>query len=108
MHRLLVMSCSKRKRTKTEPLPALQRYDGPSFRVLRRYLAAQPEAPPDVYILSARFGLISARQPIPHYDHYMTAQRAAELQPPVCQALTQVLRLHDFEQIYVAVGRVYA
>lgn len=108
MQRLLVMSCGKRKRFDTSPLPALERYDGPSFRVLRRYLATHPAAPPDIYILSAKFGLIPADQPIPYYDQRLTPQRAAELRPTVREALGRILARREYEQIYLAVGRDYA
>ncbi len=108
MQRLLLMSCGSRKRPDTMPLPALERYDGPSFRVLRRYLATHPVAPPDVYILSARYGLIPTDQPIPYYDQRLTPQRATELEPAVRDMLARILARREFEQIYLAVGRDYA
>jgi hypothetical protein len=102
------MSCGKRKRYDAAPLPALERYDGPPFRVLRRYLATHPASPPDVYILSARFGLIPADRPIPYYDQRLTPQRAAELRPTVRDTLARILARRDYEQIYLAVGCDYA
>jgi hypothetical protein len=39
---LLVLSCSQRKLPNPEPLPALERYDGPAFRVLRKFLRESP------------------------------------------------------------------
>ena len=60
MTRLLILSCSKAKRADCGLLPAIDRYDGPFFRVLRRYLRQQPADPPVVHILSAEFGLIPA------------------------------------------------
>ena len=45
-------------------MPAVLRYDGPLFRVLRR----QPPAIHAVYILSALHGLIAADTPIAFYD----------------------------------------
>jgi hypothetical protein len=108
VHRLLVMSCGKRKRSNTAPLPALERYDGPAFHVLRRYLATHPATPPDIYILSARFGLIPADRPIPYYDQRLTPQRAAELRPTVRDILAGIFAQRSYEQIYLAVGRDYA
>ena len=108
MQRLLVMSCGKRKRSDTAPLPALERYDGPSFHVLRRYLATHPATPPDIYILSAKFGLIPADRPVPYYDQRLTPERGAELRSTVRDALAQILARREYEQIYLAVGRDYA
>jgi len=36
--RLLILSCSQRKRPDPSLLPAIERYNGPPFQVLRRYL----------------------------------------------------------------------
>src|SRR5438045_2444285 len=33
--KLLILACSQAKRDSTAPLPAIERYDGPTFRVLR-------------------------------------------------------------------------
>ena len=58
--RLLILSCSQRKRETQEPLPAIERYNGPLFFVLRRFLRECPRQARqlDVYILSAAYGLI--------------------------------------------------
>lgn len=85
--RLLILGCSKAKTTDEGLIPALNRYDGTAFRVLRRYLRQDPDDPPLVYILSAEFGLIPADQPIPYYDRRMSSIRAIELQPQVASTL---------------------
>jgi hypothetical protein len=108
VERLLVLSCGKRKRPDRTHLAALQRYDGPAFRVVRRYLAMRPQSPPAIYILSAKFGLIPAAQQIPYYDQRLTPQRATELQPDVFKALSRIFANRTYEQIYLAVGRDYA
>jgi exonuclease SbcC len=36
--RLLILSCSRKKKTTSQLLPALERYDGPSFRVARKFI----------------------------------------------------------------------
>lgn len=90
MSRLLILSCSQRKRADTGLLPAIERYDGPPYRVLRRYLRQRPDAPPRTYILSAEFGLIPSDYPIPEYDRIMTRARAEELQPAVAETLRRI------------------
>ncbi len=62
--RLLILSCSRRKRLDKDLLPAVERYDGPAFRVLRRFLREMPFEAPDVPILSAEYGLIPHDLPI--------------------------------------------
>ncbi len=81
--RLLILACSRAKRPDPSPIPALDRYDGPAFRVLRSYLRSSPAAAPDVWVLSAEHGLMPAHTIIAPYDRRMTTARAHELQPIV-------------------------
>lgn len=85
--RLLVLGCSRRQRPDPSPLPAIARYDGPSFRVLRRYLRQTGPVAHDlsVFVFSAEHGLIPGSLPILPYNRTMTVQRAHELQPEVAQ-----------------------
>src|SRR5205809_655479 len=79
MSRLLVLSCSLKKRADPGVLPAIERYDGPCFRVLRRYLRGSPAAVPEVRLLSAEYGLLRPDELLPVYDRRMTASRSREL-----------------------------
>lgn len=56
MTRMLLIGCSKAKVEGEDPLPAIERYDGPLFRVVRRFLREGPESLQDVviYVLSAK------------------------------------------------------
>jgi hypothetical protein len=60
VNRLLILSCSQRKAPWEGDLPALDRYDGPAFRVLRKYLRTHSDDSLAILILSAKFGLIEA------------------------------------------------
>lgn len=106
---LLILACSQRKRPDPGLLPAIERYDGPQFQVLRKFLREQPiEAQPiDTFILSANFGLISANQPIPNYDYRMSPQRAQELQTKVIFELEQVLRTNHYSELFINLGQNY-
>jgi len=91
MNRLLILSCSKRKRLNNELLPAVERYDGPSFRLLRRFLR-HAEHKPAMMILSAKYGLINCEYPIPYYNLGMTRARAQHLRAQVGETLQTVFR----------------
>jgi hypothetical protein len=95
---LLILACGQRKYPAPEPLPAYRRYDGPAYRTLRA--AGYPERLPTlrVLVLSAEYGLIPARTPIPDYDRRLDALRASELSAadpamlhPLIDRPTQVL-----------------
>ncbi len=92
MTRLLIQSCSAQKRHDTGLLPALERYDGPAFRLLRKAKAAGLMT--DVYLLivSAEHGLIDEDRRIADYDRRMTVERAIELAPQVSSDLLRWLQ----------------
>ena len=106
---LLILACSKRKRSDPGLLPAIERYDGPAFRVLRRFLKQDLSEVIDisVYILSAEFGLIPGDRPIPDYDRRMTKLRAKELQPKAVKQIKDILNASLYQKLLICVGRDY-
>ena len=93
--RLLILSCSARKRGDGDLLPAVERYDGPAFRLFRKYRRAPtPELGAGAvraYILSAEFGLVGEDALVPPYDRLMTTDRGRELRPAVAAAMRALL-----------------
>jgi hypothetical protein len=74
-------------------MPAIERYNGPMWQLLRKFLSEEAEHSRnlEVYGLSAEFGLIPANQPIPMYDREMSEERALELRPRVMEKLKLML-----------------
>lgn len=107
--RLLVMACTATKRDDHLLLPAGERYDGPSFRLLRRWQREHPEAAArlDVYILSAAFGFISADQLIPDYNQRLTPAGAARLHDEVLCGVCSVVTRATFSGAYLSAGHLY-
>ena len=108
MTRCLILSCTQAKRSDDGLLPALERYDGPTFRVVRRFLA---DADPvlrdvDVYVLSARYNLIIAGQRIANYDQRITPTRAAELRPQALARLQEILS-QGYAEVFLSLSRSY-
>ena len=70
--RLLILGCADRKRDSGGVLPALDRYDGPAYRVIRTFLR-EYQWPEDVSIavLSAEYGLFGVLKGIRQYDKRM-------------------------------------
>jgi len=91
MARLLILSCSQKKRPGPAPLPAIERYDGPAYRVLRKYLRSEPIAPPSTWVLSAKYGLVNADHPMQDYDQRMTEELAKALRPAIQKRLRSLL-----------------
>lgn len=107
--RLLILSCSQRKRLSHESLPAIHRYDGPLFHVLRRFLreATTQTRNLDIYILSAAFGLIPGDFPLPYYDQKMNATRAVELQPQVMKVFLELQQSNNYTSTLFVLGKTY-
>ena len=106
--RLLILSCSQRKHETQEPLPAIERYNGPLFFVLRRFLRERPHQARqlDVYILSAAYGLIPGDFPTAWYDQKINAARVAELQSQVNTTFSDIRR-DNYASMCFALGRTY-
>ena len=105
---LLILSCSNRKIATAGEIPAIDRYDGGAYRVIRK-ARREGNFPDnlDIYILSAKFGLIHANHPIPDYDLRMTKTRAIELQNQVYKTVASDLSHQKYESIYVDLGGDY-
>ena len=88
-------------------MPAIDRYDGPAFRVLHRYLREKEDQHLKVYILSAEFGLINSNTPIPYYDRRMTVARALELRQEIMPILETILRQYACEELFICASKLY-
>jgi hypothetical protein len=105
-----VLACTATKRADPDPLPALRRYDGPSFRTLRKWQATNPAAAEnlDILILSAKLGLIADDALISDYNQRMTPARATELREAASAALTHFLAQHGpYTATLVHLGQDY-
>lgn len=105
----LLLSCSQRKRSTPELLPALERYNGPQFQVVRKFFRTHPElqATIDVAILSARFGIIPPNELIPEYDQRITRERAIEINTNVLVTLRQYTQRKMYQRFCVSIGQDY-
>jgi hypothetical protein len=107
LDRLLILSCSQRKTLAKRRLPAIDRYDGPAFRVLRKYLREGPAEVPTVLILSAKYGLIECDRQIPWYDHRLSSASADSLRLRVLETARRVLRSHRWRAVGLCAGKDY-
>lgn len=107
---LLIISCSDRKVSKVRQLAAIDLYDGPTYRTLRKFLRKNflvDTVNLNVRIISAKHGLITSTEQIAPYDQKMTPQRATELQLSVQETLDTLLQTEDYEQVFINLGKIY-
>jgi hypothetical protein len=88
-------------------MPAIDRYDGPSFKVLRKYLREGPNDAPYVLILSAKYGLIQSDCPIEDYDVRMSAGLANEMRENVICSLRRSVERISPRELGICLGTRY-
>lgn len=106
--RLLVLSCSDRKSPAIRAIPAFERYDGPAFRVLRRFRDNAPVrgvSPPALLVISAKHGLVNGDTPIRNYDERLTDATRRQLRCLVLQQLAELPLEYDY--VLVSTSRAY-
>ena len=88
---LLILGCSYKKIENFSQAPALEVYDGPNYRVLRKFLRENGWPPGLVIkIISAEYGIIDATTLIKPYDERLNKETAEEMRPKVMQELKEV------------------
>jgi cytoplasmic iron level regulating protein YaaA (DUF328/UPF0246 family) len=106
--RLLIISCSSRKRKFESPRPAWHVYDGAVFRTLKR-IEFENMWPKDlkVLILSAKFGLITPSFLIPYYDQRMDNCQTEKLRKNVVCSLNKYLQEIQLNELVMNLGISY-
>jgi cytoplasmic iron level regulating protein YaaA (DUF328/UPF0246 family) len=105
-NRLLILSCSKRKRRTPSLLSAIDRYDGPAFRTLRKWRPHNERI--EVIILSAKYGFISGDLPIRDYDQIMPRRVTPQRKSRYRHQISQILAAREFDTAFINLGRDYA
>ncbi|MEU2232593.1 DUF6884 domain-containing protein [Streptomyces vietnamensis] len=87
---LVVVACCKEKRVTTDPLPALDLYEGWVVPLIRDRVTERSGLRSRVLVLSALYGLVTADAPVSTYEQPMTEERARVL----ADTTPTVLRRH--------------
>jgi hypothetical protein len=106
--RLLVQSCSARKRAVDEALPALDLYDGYFYRIINKSRReGRFDNSIDIVILSAKHGLLAPNEEIEPYDREMNPDRADQLNETVVEELAATIRADDYDEVWINGAAVY-
>jgi len=113
MNYLLIISCSQRKIETAGVLPAIDRYDGPTYRCLRKFRDTFG-FPKNlrILILSAKYQLIFPETEIENYDDKMTRARAESIAGGVQIDLKRCLDFYQIayggtDQVFINLGKTY-
>lgn len=112
MNRVLILSCSQRKKATSGLLPAVERYDGPTYQVLRKFQKTNLDNNLRIIILSGKYEILFPETAIPDYDFKMTPERAAEIKASVQKDLYQCFFFYDIayggtDEVFINLGKVY-
>jgi hypothetical protein len=107
-HRLLIIPCSKSKRVYKGLAQAINVYDGPVYRMLRKRVRDfSNENGSDIMIVSSKYGLITPTTLIARYDQKMTIDRAVELKPKANEYLSKLMMEKKYADVLVNLGSEY-
>lgn len=109
LQKLLIISCSAAKRGgPPAKMPAIERYDGVFFKVLRKAWR-EPDQRDSVVLLiiSAKYGLITPETRIANYDTKINSRQAAKLGPKIRQGIKLAVRRNKPSKILVNLGKSY-
>ena len=120
MTNLLIIGCSERKIESPGEIPAIDRYDGPTYRCLRKFRDTHRFPNNNgfpynlrILILSAKYHLIFPETHIANYDEKMTIARAAEMAIDVQLDLVRCLQFYHIayggnpDQVFINLGKTY-
>ena len=100
------LGCAERKRDSKDLHSALDMYDGPAYRVVRKFLHEYqwPEQV-SIAVLSAKYALFGIFRGIEHYDRRMDVSMAAAMAAECCSVLTTWAESH--QSIHLSLGKDY-
>jgi hypothetical protein len=105
---LLILSCSQKKIKSPIFLPAIERYDGPSYKVLRKIMRnSNYNNSLDIAIISAKYGLLQPNENIEDYDLKMNKEIAESIRNKVVQNLRKQILNKNYENVFVNIGSNY-
>ena len=105
---LLIISCSGRKIETPGLLPASKRYDGQSYRIIRKAIREGCfPANLDILIISAKLGLLRWDEKIEDYDQLMSKQQVRKLRPSIQENLESFLDGRDYDKLFINMGATY-
>ncbi len=105
---LLVVSCSATKVSGDDKLPALLRYAGITYGILKSILLGQKwPLNVDLFIVSAKYGLLTPFQPIPFYDQQITPEIMEKVSGKVNQQLNEI-DLSTYSECFVNLSKMYS
>ena len=114
MPKLLILGPSYRRNPSPEPLPAIERYDGLFYRIVRKYIDKIKEKDIDVIIVTEDLDIVTPEMKLPYKppvgERWKTLPPIEKDPEKVKLLRNQILKLvkeRRYEEIFVALNRYY-
>ncbi len=104
--KLLIISCSERKKNLKSLTPAIELYDGPMYRMIRNFKPIYYNGI-DLMIVSAKYGLIQYNHPIRNYEKRLKKNYIPRLSEKTKIRLEKKLRTANYDEIMLSMGKDY-
>lgn len=103
MNKALIVMCGKKKLPGM--MKALDLYRAGHFSVIRANLKKDnlfdKAKNPDIFILSAKYGLIKGEEIIEYYDERMTYEKARAYRPELHERVNNIIETHDKTLLHI-------
>ncbi|UCG04488.1 MAG: hypothetical protein JSW11_10995 [Candidatus Heimdallarchaeota archaeon] len=105
--KLLIVSCSATKDPEAKDIPAILRYSGEVFLILKSIISNSlwPQHI-DLIIVSAKFGLLNPLDKIPYYDEALKMERISFLKKMI-KAQVKTLDLTHYSESFMNLSKRY-
>lgn len=104
--KLLVVSCSERKKVELNRMPAIEMYDGPMFRMIRKHKPFFYNGI-DLLIVSAKYGLMKPSLQILNYDKRLSKEQIPELRKQTLARLEKFTSNENYKEVRLSMGKDY-
>lgn len=109
---IIVAASQRRKKEPKDPIPAIDRFSGVYFRVLKKYLRNGKLSNTDILIVSQNFGILRSQDKVPYrkptgkidFDEKCVEKaKKANL-----KTLGQIFKEKNYTEIYVNLGKEFS
>ena len=115
MAKLLILGPSYRRKTDPQPLPAIERYDGVYYRIVRKYMDKIRKKEIDVIIITEDLEIVDYKTPLPYkpprgktwHNFALSKREIEEKMHHVKEKIEEIIRSKRYEEVFIVLNKNY-
>jgi hypothetical protein len=114
MAKLLILGPSYRRNPAPEPVPAIERYDGLFYRIIRRNMDKIKEKYIDIIIITEDLEVVTPETKLPYkppigskWKTLPSASRNPEKTEEIRSKILKIVKSRKYDEIFIALNRHY-